>query len=64
MFRFHAVLLDVETAFYMENWKKKYTWKYRWATKKFIKRQKKTLFLNYKWQCMDWCKQHNNGLNV
>ena len=41
MFGFHAVLLDVETAFNMENWKKKYTWKYHRAIKKSIKRQKR-----------------------
>jgi len=53
MFGFHAVLLDVETAFLYGNWKKRYKWKYHRAIKKSIKRQEKVLFLNYKWQCMD-----------
>ena len=61
MFGFHAVLLDVETAFLYGKLEEEI---YCWAIKKFIKMQESTLCLNYKWQCMDWYKQHDNGLNV
>ena len=64
MFGLHAVLLDVETAFLYGKLEKEIYMEIPSGYEEFINMQEKTLCLNYKWQCMDWYKQHNNGLNV